>query len=88
MHRSWTIRETSWPLTTESTVYAFAGAGELAWLDSAITRDLHTAAARYSLICRHPVAVLLQHCDTPATLSIGGRTVAEDASGWALWPVG
>jgi para-aminobenzoate synthetase component 1 len=75
----------SWPDAVESAVRAFAGERELAWLDSAVTDDLRTSPARYSLICRDPLAVLEQHEDTAAELHVGGSVAAAADNGWRLW---
>jgi para-aminobenzoate synthetase component 1 len=85
MQAGWAVQEVTWPRATASAAKVFARARELAWLDSAATDGLEAAPARYSLICRDPLAVLTQFDGCPAELSIDGRVVASMASGWELW---
>ena len=85
MHTTWVAHEVSWPRDVAAAVGAFADGRELAWLDSAMSADLQTSPARYSLICRDPIALLQQHDEAPAQLSFNGRRVATAASGWDLW---
>lgn len=85
MDANWTVQEAPWPREVAVAVRTFAGSGELAWLDSAMTDDLETSPARYSLICRDPIAVLEQFDRSPAKLVVDGNVIARDANGWDLW---
>lgn len=85
MQTGWAIQEITWPQDAAPAVDAFANGRELAWLDSASTDDLEALPARYSLICRDPIAVLEQFEGCPAELSVGGNIVAREANGWELW---
>ena len=85
MEGSWEIRETHWPEHGPTAMRAIGDGGELAWLDSAVSGPRAAGDARYSLICADPLAVLEQFDHQPARLTVGGRCVAEDDCGWALW---
>lgn len=82
MQVGWAIRELDWPRDVAATAAALAGRAELAWLDSP---DCDTPDARFSLICRTPVAVLSQMDGQPAELTLAGTRTAQTASGWQLW---
>jgi para-aminobenzoate synthetase component 1 len=85
MAAGWTTQEVSWPRDVAAAVGTLAGYGELAWLDSASASSLETSPARYSLICRDPIAVMEQFEGSLAGLSVGGEIVAEATNGWELW---
>jgi para-aminobenzoate synthetase component 1 len=85
MHGTWVMQEVPWPPEVTATVRAFAAGCELAWLDSAVTDGLPTSPARYSLVCREPVALLEQKEGASAEFSIAGRIVAANPNGWELW---
>jgi para-aminobenzoate synthetase component 1 len=85
MKARWAVREVSWPREVTVAVRSFVGDSEFAWLDSAVTADLQTSPARYSLVCRKPLAVLEQSDGDAAALSTSGSHVAADPSGWVLW---
>ncbi len=70
-----------WPENMLAAVRAFAGIGDLVWLDSATGGS----AGGYSLIGIDPIAVLEQQVGSPAALRIPGRGVKQDASAWRLW---
>jgi para-aminobenzoate synthetase component I len=80
---AWIMAEVPWPTHLPSTVRNFAGRRELAWLDSVSGQT--AGAARFSMVCTDPAAVLQQFDHQPATLSLCGRIVARDSSGWRLW---
>jgi para-aminobenzoate synthetase component 1 len=82
---AWRIREVDWPAEPVASARTYAAGGELAWLDSAVSEDLETPAARYSLLCVEPLARIEQFDGCPAVFSAGERVIDRDASGWRLW---
>ena len=82
---AWQIREVDWPVDPVASARAYDAGGELAWLDSAVSKDLKTPTARYSLLCVEPLAWIEQFDGRSAVFSAGGRVVDRDASGWCLW---
>ncbi|MFQ5807728.1 MAG: hypothetical protein ACE5I3_14880, partial [Phycisphaerae bacterium] len=85
MDPRWVVQQVSWPREMAAAVREFADTGELAWLDSAVTDDLQTAPARYSLVCRDPVALLEEIDGARAEFLVAGKIVATDTNGWELW---
>ncbi|MBU0639697.1 MAG: anthranilate synthase component I family protein [Planctomycetes bacterium] len=81
----WQIQEVPWPRCSVTAAGLFAGADELAWLDSAVSEELDAPSARYSLLCTAPLAGVEQFEGREATFAVGGRVVARDSSGWKLW---
>jgi para-aminobenzoate synthetase component 1 len=84
-HDQWIVREVAWPHDVAATVRALASSGEIAWLDSAVSDDLRTAPARFSLVCGEPIAAIEQFDGGPAELSIRGQREATAGSGLELW---
>lgn len=60
-----------------------AAPAEQLWLDSAGTAD--DPLSRFSFVAEHVAATLEQPLSAPAVLRVGGQTVAEHTSAWALW---
>ena len=85
MPNSWNVTEVPWPESPAGAARAYAGDGEVAWLDSAVDDAGASNGARHSLVCARPLAVVEQFEGRRATLRVGGRVVAEDADGWRLW---
>ena len=85
MNADWLVRGVSWPQDLTEAARVFAGQSELAWLDSAVDADLQTVPARYSLVCREPMAVIEQHDGDVARLAVCEKLAATNANGWLLW---
>lgn len=77
----WQKMELAWPRNVVAAAATWAGAGELAWLDSATVGP----GAHESLIAVEPAAVLEQYDGRAATLAVGGVVIDADTSAWRLW---
>ncbi|MFO0837090.1 MAG: anthranilate synthase component I family protein [Phycisphaerae bacterium] len=84
--RRFQIREAPYPDDIAAVVESFAGDNDVCWLDGAPAADAFTSdpARRWSVIGVGPAALLDQPAGRPATLTISGQTVDQDASGWRL----
>ncbi len=85
MAGQWYRQVVAYPADAVGSARAYAGAGELAWLGSPISRILDGPPARYAFLGIEPVAVIQQYEGHAAELTIGRRVVERDVSGWALW---
>lgn len=87
----WRVTAVPYPDEVAATVDAFAGAGEVVWLDGAARlgecADVETGgdAGRFSVVARSPVAVIEQHEGGRARLMVGGSLREEASSAWDLW---